>query len=101
MLQVRMRRPAKNMEEFRILAQMEAENGATHVYVSDLPKSRWLWEKNLSDPYPNWGMMHASLFMVAPSKALDEWIPRAWSMRNLEIARARGDPSVDASQGRF
>lgn len=91
MQKVLVRCPSKSLEEFRTLAQIAAENGATHVYVSDLPKSRWLWEKDLSDPYPNWGMMHASVFKVAPPKALEAWIPKEWSAQNLEIVRARGE----------
>ena len=58
--------PAETLEEFRIAAKTAADLGVTHVYVSELPKSRWQWEMDLSDPYPNWGMMHSAIFKVVP-----------------------------------
>jgi hypothetical protein len=53
--------PTNSMEEFRRLTTQAAELGATHVAISDLPKSRWQWELDLSDPYPNWGMLVTSM----------------------------------------
>ena len=82
--------PTSTIEEFRAFAKAAAELGATHVYVSDLPKSRWLWDLDRNDPYPNWGMLMASLFKVVIPPEFREFLPAEYSRRNLEIIRQRG-----------
>ena len=64
--------------------------GATHVLISDLPKSRWQWEADLSDPYPNWGMLRPSIFKVVVPEQLKPWLPSDYAARNLEIIHQRG-----------
>jgi hypothetical protein len=54
--------PTSSIEEFRAFAKEAKALGATHIYISDLPKSRWLWDLDRSDPYPNWGMLMATIF---------------------------------------
>ena len=56
--------PTNNLEEFRLLARRAAEAGATHVFITDLHKSRWQWDMNRADPYPNWGMNVDTLFKI-------------------------------------
>jgi hypothetical protein len=75
--------------EFEKLARTAAELGATHVFVSDLPKSIWQWRKDLSDPYPNWGMMHASIFKVICPPELAAFLPAEYNRRNLQILTER------------
>ena len=41
---------AETMEEFRELALQAKASGATHVYVSDLPRSWWMWARDFRDP---------------------------------------------------
>jgi hypothetical protein len=81
--------PTSTIEEFRAFAENAAELGATHVYISDLPKSRWLWDLDRSDPYPNWGMLMAAIFKVACPPDLRDFLPADYSVRNLEIIRQR------------
>ncbi len=82
--------PAGDLAAFRAFAVRAAALGATHILISDLPKSRWQWDLDRSDPYPNWGMMQASLFKVIVPPELAAWLPADYARRNLEIVRARG-----------
>lgn len=81
--------PTSTIEEFRALARKAAALGATHVYISDLPKSRWLWELDRNDPYPNWGMLMATIFKVVVPPELADFLPGDYSRKNLEIVRRR------------
>jgi hypothetical protein len=81
--------PTSTIEEFRAFAKQAAELGATHVYISDLPKSRWLWDLDRSDPYPNWGMLVATIFKVVIPPELKEFLLAEYSRKNLEIIRQR------------
>jgi len=81
--------PTSTIEEFRAFARTAAELGATHVYVSDLPKSRWLWDLDRNDPYPNWGMLMSSFFKVAVPSELKEHLPAAYAQKNLDVIRRR------------
>ena len=82
--------PTSTTEEFRRFAETAAQLGATHIFISDLPKSRWQWEMDRSDPYPNWGMMHATIFKVIVPPELAEWLPADYARRNLQIVAERG-----------
>jgi hypothetical protein len=82
--------PTSSIEEFRAFAREAKALGATHVYISDLPKSRWLWDLDRSDPYPNWGMLMATIFKVAVPPELKGLLPADYARRNLEIIRQRG-----------
>jgi hypothetical protein len=81
--------PTSTIDEFRAFAKRAAELGATHVYISDLPKSRWLWDLDRSDPYPNWGMLVSSIFKIVIPPELKELLPAEYSRKNLEIIRQR------------
>jgi hypothetical protein len=81
--------PTSTIEEFRAFAEKAVELGATHVYISDLPKSRWLWDLDRSDPYPNWGMLMATIFKVVIPPELKDFLPADYSRKNLEIIRQR------------
>jgi hypothetical protein len=82
--------PTSSIEELRRLAKTAAELGATHVYISDLPKSRWLWDLDRNDPYPNWGMLMATIFKVVVPPELRDNLPADYARRNLEIVGQRG-----------
>ena len=82
--------PTSSIEEFRAFATEAKALGATHIYISDLPKSRWLWDLDRSDPYPNWGMLMATIFKVAVPPELQAFLPADYARRNLEIIRQRG-----------
>ncbi|MBN2408597.1 MAG: hypothetical protein JXE07_02575 [Candidatus Aminicenantes bacterium] len=81
--------PTSTLEEFRAFAGKAAALGATHVYISDLPKSRWLWDFDRNDPYPNWGMLMATIFKVVIPPELADFLPAGYCRKNLEIVRQR------------
>ena len=64
-----------SLDEFRSYAGRAKELGITHVIVSQLPRSRWMWERDLTDPYPNWCMGHAPLFKLVCPPQLKEYLP--------------------------
>ena len=45
-----------SLADFEKMSEEAAKAGATHVIISDMPRSRWMWERDLSDPYTNWSM---------------------------------------------
>jgi hypothetical protein len=82
--------PTKNIDEFMQLADLAAEVGATHVAIEDLPKARWQWFDPL-DPYPNWSMLRASFFKIAPPEEMRQWIPGEYAKRCQDILAQRGE----------
>ncbi len=82
--------PTASLADFRAFAIRAAGLGATHIVISDLPKSRWQWDLDRNDPYPNWGMMKASIFKVIVPPELAPWLPADYARRNLEIIKAKG-----------
>ena len=81
--------PTPTLESFKELAARAGDLGGTHVVVSDLPKSRWQWERDRRDPYPNWGMLRPSFFKVIVPEELKEWLPVDYAKRNLDILAQR------------
>ena len=82
--------PTASLDEFRRLADFCAGNGITHLEIADMPKARWQWV-DPNDPYPNWGMLHASLFKIAVPEALRPFIPGDTPRRSLELLSRRGE----------
>ena len=82
--------PTASIEEFRAFAKEAKALGATHVYISDLPKSTWLWDLDRNDPYPNWGMLMSTIFKVVVPPGLEGFLPADYARRNMEIIRQRG-----------
>lgn len=78
-----------NPADFEQLAKIAAGLGGTHVFVSDLPKSVWQWRRDMSDPYPNWGMIHAAIFKVVCPPQLAPFIPVDYDRGNLQIVTER------------
>lgn len=81
--------PTSTLEEFRIFASKAAQLGATHVMISDLPKSRWQWELDRNDPYPNWGMLTSTIFKIIVPPELNDFLPADYTQKNLEITKKR------------
>jgi len=67
--------PTSSLEDFRIFAGKAARMGATHMMISDLPKSRWQWELDRNDPYPNWGMLTSTIFKIIVPPELKGFLP--------------------------
>lgn len=61
--------------------------GATHMMISQLEKSRWRWEEDLSDPYPNWGMLNISLFKLIVPDKLSAYLPKDYADRNYQLMK--------------
>ena len=80
---------SKNLEDFEKQVKNVAKLGATHVFISQIEKSRWLWEKDLDDPYPNWSMLLTSLFKIIRPKAMKKYLPKDFSERNYEYVRQK------------
>ncbi len=81
--------PTSTLEEFRQFARQASQLGATHVVISDLPKSRWQWELDLTDPYPNWGMLMPTLFKIIVPPELKPFLPADYAAKNLDIIKNR------------
>ncbi|MBN1541971.1 hypothetical protein JW992_07465 [candidate division KSB1 bacterium] len=81
--------PTRSAEEFGQLADLAVEIGATHVVVSHLPKSRWQWELDRNDPYPNWNMHNPALFKIIVPRDFSGLLPQDSADRNLAIVRQR------------
>ena len=83
--------PTADPAEFERLVDYAAERGATHVMISDLPRSRWQWELDRSDPYPNWGMGTPSLFKIIVPPEFNGLLPQDYADRNLAIIAERAE----------
>jgi len=81
--------PTNTLEEFRAFAQQAARLGATHVSISDLPKSMWQWDLDRNDPYPNWGMLLSTIFKVVVPPELKEYLPAEYARKNLQMVTQR------------
>ena len=67
---------AKTAIELNVQAAIRAKSiGATHVIVSRLTRSRWIWEQDKTDPYPNWLMAHSPLFKLVCPPELEKYLP--------------------------
>ncbi len=82
--------PTSTIEEFRAFAASAKQLGATHIDISELPKSRWQWDLDRRDPYPNWGMRHASIFKIVVPPELAPFLPLDYARKNLDIISKRG-----------
>ncbi|MDD4000426.1 MAG: hypothetical protein PHX62_06005, partial [Bacilli bacterium] len=65
--------------------------GATHIIVTEVIKDRWFWEKDLSDPYHNWGMLNSSLFKIILPEELKPWLPVDYVQSNYELVKKRSE----------
>lgn len=81
----------KSIKEFREAAKFAKENNMTHMVISQVEPSMWQWDMDRTDPYPNWGMLQASLFKIIVPDKLKEFIPEDFAKRNLEMFLQRAD----------
>lgn len=80
---------ADTLEVFEKQAQRAKAAGATHVLVSQLPRSWWMWEKDFKDPYPNWCMGHAQIFKLVCPPQLEKYLPTDFIRECFELVQAR------------
>ena len=81
----------ENLDDFRQMAMHAKEVGATHVMAGQMPRSRWMWEQDLTDPYPNWSMGHAQLFKLVCPPQLKEFLPQDHIAECFNLFKARCD----------
>ncbi len=80
-----------SLEEFERRVKKAKELGATHVFISEVHKSRWVWEEDLSDPYPAWGMLNPSLFKIILPDELKEYYPNDYIKSNYELVKRKSE----------
>jgi hypothetical protein len=78
-----------DLNKFEEKVAKAKESGATHILVTEVEKSRWVWERDRSDPYPNWGMLFSSLFKIIVPNEFKDWMPLDYAQRNLKLVKAR------------
>ncbi|HEY9075002.1 MAG TPA: hypothetical protein VIO61_00565 [Anaerolineaceae bacterium] len=78
-----------SLADFERDAQKAARAGATHIMISQVEKSRWIWEADRSDPYPNWGMLNLAIFKAVVPPELKGFLPEDYAARNLATLKAR------------
>ena len=75
MRKIRVQCPTENLDEYRQLAELACELGATHLTASQTELSMWQWNVDRFDPYPNWSLHRASLFKFIVPEELKGYLP--------------------------
>ena len=83
--------PTNTIDEFECFAKKALDLGATHIYVSDLPKSIWQWDRDRNDPYPAWGMESSAIFKVVMPQKLKPFLPADYASSNISILKERAE----------
>lgn len=81
--------PTASIEEFKTFAEQAKKLGATHVNISQIVPSRWQWELDRNDPYPNWGMPIATSFKIIVPPELQPYLPLDYGKKNFEAIKQR------------
>ena len=81
--------PTSSIEEFETFATEAKKLGATHINISQIIPSRWQWELDLNDPYPNWGMPIATIFKIIVPPELEPYLPVDYAKKNFETIKKR------------
>ncbi len=82
---------SESLGEFEFKVKKAIDMGATHITISQIEKSRWQWERDLSDPYPNWGMLVTALFKIIVPEELKQWLPEDYAADNFELIKKRSE----------
>ncbi len=81
--------PTANLDEYRRLAELACELGATHLSASQVELSMWQWNVNRHDPYPNWSLHRPTIFKFIVPEELKGYLPEDYAKRNLETLAKR------------
>ena len=81
--------PTSNLDEYRRLAELACELGATHLSASQVELSMWQWNINRHDPYPNWSLHRPTIFKFIVPEELKGYLPEDYAKRNLETLAKR------------
>ena len=87
--QIKVSCPTANLEEYRKVAMLAKELGATHLAADQIEPSMWQWNLDRRDPYPNWSIQRPTLFKYIVPKELKAYLPEEYANRNLEMLRKR------------
>ena len=80
-----------NLDEYRDVAKFAAENGFTHMVISQVEPSMWQWDRDRKDPYSNWSMLQSALFKIVIPDRLKEFLPVKYAERNFEVFIRRAE----------
>ena len=83
--------PTSNLEEYRRLAELACELGASQLSVSQIEPSMWQWDANRYDPYPNWGINSPTIFKFIVPDELKGYLPEDYAKRNLDMLAKRAE----------
>lgn len=85
-----------SLDIFERFASDAAENGATHIDISEIPKSTWQKEfMEPRDPHPEWDSWSVwsrplvGVFKLFLPEKLKPWFPEDEIKRNLELLRSK------------
>jgi len=78
-----------NLAEFESYAKRAKNSGATHVFISQMPQSFWMWERDFGNPYPNWSMHHCQLFKLVTPPGLEKYLPAQLTKECFELVKSR------------
>ena len=81
--------PTSSIDEYRRLAELACELGATHLSASQVELSMWQWNVNRYDPYPNWSLHRPTIFKFIVPEELKGYLPEDYAKRNLEMLAKR------------
>ena len=81
--------PTSSIEEYRKLAGIAKEFGATHLAADQIEPSMWQWNLDRRDPYPNWSIERPTIFKFIVPKELKGYIPEDYANRNLNTLKER------------
>lgn len=79
----------ESLDDFHQMAACTAQLDATHVIVSDMPRSMWMWDLDRDDPYPNWSMGQCQLFKLVCPPELSAYLPEEHIDECMALVRAR------------
>jgi len=78
-----------NLDEFRAVAKLAKDLGATHVDACQIEPSMWMWNLDRKDPYPNWGLQNPTIFKFVVPKAVEKYFDVDYARRNFKTLSQR------------
>ncbi len=80
---------ADSHEDFREVCEQLRDTGLTHVVVSDVPRSLWMWDLDRSNPYVNWSMGQCQIFKLVCPPELAQYLPTEHIRMCMEFVKTR------------
>ena len=76
-------------EDFRKVCEALWGTGLTHVVVSDVPRSLWMWDMDRTNPYVNWSMGQCQIFKLVCPPELEAYLPVEHIRACMEFVKTR------------